>query len=168
MGEKEMKTKSPICYGYKGVPLRKPARQVALELNRISKKYGKITRQIVVDESRKKESILHSLFEWNDGKAAEKYRLQQAGVIINKVTVKIVGKNKTEVQAFTPVPIVIKSVKASERKQYLPTTETLSRPDLITQRVNYITNKLLNLRKEYSSLKKFAKVWRAIDDVLVV
>jgi hypothetical protein len=41
----------------------------------------------VVNESRSETAVLHSLFEWDDAVAAEKYRVVQARYIIRNVTV---------------------------------------------------------------------------------
>lgn len=44
---------------------------------------GALTAKNLVDESRPAEAPLHNEFEWDDVKAAEEYRLQQARHIIN-------------------------------------------------------------------------------------
>lgn len=61
------------------------------EFERIKRLYGKLTAKNVLEASRPKKSLLHNCFEWNDGIAAEKYRLQQARVLINNVQVSIVS-----------------------------------------------------------------------------
>jgi len=52
-------------------------------------KEGRLTRQGVLDDARDEDSPLHPCFEWDDGIAAEKYRLDQAGQIIRSVELKI-------------------------------------------------------------------------------
>ena len=45
---------------------------------------GKITPEEVLEIARNKDSELHKCFEWDDGVAAEKYRLTQArGILLN-------------------------------------------------------------------------------------
>lgn len=47
-----------------------------------------LTAQAFVDASRPEDAPTHKMFEWRDDVAAEKYREQQARVIINHITIK--------------------------------------------------------------------------------
>ena len=49
---------------------------------------GKVTPQEVLEKARDKNSELHKCFEWDDGIAAEKYRLSQAGGILRTLVIK--------------------------------------------------------------------------------
>lgn len=66
------------------------------EIERIEKVYGAITAQIILSESRKPDSILHPLFEWEDTVAAEHYRLQQARSIINNIQITVVKDGESK------------------------------------------------------------------------
>lgn len=59
------------------------------ELERIEKKHGSLTPEILVDESRDKGSALHCIFEWNDEMAAEGYRREQARKFLANITYEI-------------------------------------------------------------------------------
>jgi len=61
------------------------------EFERIEGLYGSLTAEHILKAAEPEDSILHPLFEWDDDKAAEKYRLQQARSIINNIEVKIVA-----------------------------------------------------------------------------
>lgn len=52
------------------------------ELDRLMKKHGTLTAQLMVDEARDPKSRLHKYFLWDDQEAAEKYRLVQAQSMI--------------------------------------------------------------------------------------
>jgi len=52
------------------------------ELTRLYKQHKRLTPQLIVDISKDAQSKLHKFFEWNDGAAAEKYRLAQATQIL--------------------------------------------------------------------------------------
>ncbi|RHF51452.1 hypothetical protein DW674_06710 [Mitsuokella multacida] len=81
--------KTKMVYQYK-VPYAKVSAQTAgEELARIEKENGSLTPELVVDESREENAPLHPVFEWDDKKAAERYRVMQAGSLIRNVTVKI-------------------------------------------------------------------------------
>lgn len=55
---------------------------VDAELDRLMKKHGTVTAQLMVDEARDPKSKLHKYFLWDDREAAEKYRLVQAQSMI--------------------------------------------------------------------------------------
>lgn len=61
---------------------------------------GKLTPAAVVENARNPESALHRHFEWNDAAAAEKYRHQQARIIIGCLRVEDIGSNTEPVRAF--------------------------------------------------------------------
>ena len=56
-------------------------------LSDIYQQNGQLTPSIVVDASRPVDSPLHSQFEWDDSKAAEKYRRTQAAKLIRDIHV---------------------------------------------------------------------------------
>lgn len=81
-----------------------PAETAGVELERIERKHGQISPKLVLDESRKESAPLHKIFEWDDSIAAEKYRLQQAGSIINNLVVVLDEyEHKEPVRAFVNV-----------------------------------------------------------------
>ncbi len=53
------------------------------------KKDGKLTASGILAEASNPKSPLHSLFEWDDKKAAREYRLQQARQLIKKANIHI-------------------------------------------------------------------------------
>jgi hypothetical protein len=63
------------------------ADKVARELEIIRARRGMLTAPILLDEARKKSHPLHNCFEWNDSKAAEQFRLQQARSLIKSIEV---------------------------------------------------------------------------------
>lgn len=66
--------------------------EVVEELQRICRENdGLLQPRDVVEEARKENSPLHSKFDWDDGKAAENWRLQQARYLITHVHVEIEG-----------------------------------------------------------------------------
>jgi hypothetical protein len=59
-------------------------------LNKIAERNGGKFKPIdVVEEARNPRNPLHSIFEWDNTKAAEKYRVEQARHLINHITVEI-------------------------------------------------------------------------------
>lgn len=62
---------------------------LATVLNGIYHKHRALTPQLVVDYARPVDSPLHDRFEWDDAKAGEAYRKQQARTLIKSVTIKL-------------------------------------------------------------------------------
>lgn len=59
-------------------------------LEKIEERDGEVTSLAFLEYSRPEESETHSMFEWNDGIAAEKWRMFQSGRIINQLDVEMV------------------------------------------------------------------------------
>lgn len=90
------------------------AQDAGEELERICDKHGALVPHDVVDESRPKTAVLHPCFEWDDPKAAELYREQQARQIIRCVVVVQEDQKPQRVRAFhnvtanyEPVQVVV-------------------------------------------------------------
>lgn len=90
-----------MVYEYKVPYTKVSAQEAGEELARIECEHGGLTPELVVDASREESAPLHPVFEWNDRKAAERYRIVQAGSLIRNVTVKIEEAPRMEpVRAF--------------------------------------------------------------------
>lgn len=61
---------------------------------------GKLTPDLVVQDAEQSDSPLHELFEWDDGVAGHKYRIEQARNVITSVRVVITTENKTFSSVF--------------------------------------------------------------------
>jgi len=102
---------------YRGVT----ADAAVAELERIRKKHGTLKPEIVVEESRNKNAILHRCFQWDDAKAAELYRNEQARkLIINIVTTSENESVKCRVRYFMNV-----GTSENYNRSYIPVTEAI-------------------------------------------
>jgi len=61
------------------------------ELERLQDIHGTLSAGIIVSTAKNKNSVLHQLFEWDDTKAAEKYRLHQARILLNNIKINVVS-----------------------------------------------------------------------------
>ncbi len=75
-----------MVYGWK-YPQAVDAQVAGEEFERIESKFGTLTAENVLDESRDINAVLHPCFEWNDNIAAEKFRVEQARHMIGNITV---------------------------------------------------------------------------------
>ena len=67
-------------------------------VEQLEEKNGKVTKEDFLEASRPEDSATHALFEWDDSKAAEAYRLDQSRTIINSLRVVYVKPDKEEVK----------------------------------------------------------------------
>jgi hypothetical protein len=63
------------------------ANDLRAELLALREERGQLTAQIVLDAARDEGSPLHAVFLWDDGEAAERYRLQQAGALVRSMKI---------------------------------------------------------------------------------
>lgn len=73
-----------------GYSYKTSADTVGKALAKIEERDGSVTSKAFLEYSRPEESETHSMFEWDDSIAAEKYRLSQSGRIINQLQIEIV------------------------------------------------------------------------------
>jgi hypothetical protein len=105
--------KKQYYYAVKGL-YSTPADITAQEFERVIGKYGKLTPDNLVDESRDVNSVLHCEFNWDDTSAAEAHRREQAKRLIGSLRVIVIDetvkakinvniKNDSVVRAFVNV-----------------------------------------------------------------
>jgi flagellar basal body rod protein FlgC len=94
---------------------------VKAELEKLTKKgRGVLTPRAVVEAARNPESALHDRFTWDDDKAADQWRLEQARQLIRSVTVDIV-RSRVTINAVAYVPQADK--KSAKAQGYRRTTD---------------------------------------------
>lgn len=132
-------------------------------LKAIAKRDGGFLRpQAVVDEARAEESPLHGAFEWDDGVAAEKYRLDQAQRLIRSFRVEIeTEQGAVEVSCF--VNVSKDRTEGSALNPYRMMEDLRESPDLMTIAANDALEQLEALRNRFSYIKTLSDVWATID-----
>lgn len=135
------------------------AQTVGEELERIRVyNNGRLEPSLVVDAARPPDAALHDAFEWDDAKAAEAHRADQARYIIRHIEV-VIDKaegDPTPVRAFV-------SVKRDEDRSYTAVTDALSDPTLRAQVLAGALKELEAWRHRYAELLELAKVFAVID-----
>ena len=81
------------------------ANKAQKELSRIEKKCNGLTPTTVVEESSLPNALFHKIFEWDNLKAGNQYRLQQARALINNIEIIIISED-SEVHAIDVYEIV--------------------------------------------------------------
>jgi hypothetical protein len=105
-----------------------------------------ITPAAVIAAARKnKRSELHKCFEWDDGAAAEKYRLEQARYMLRMIVVReeipARGTQKSQNVAVRVYECISPSRESKERA-YMPTRKVLADPELRCQVLDRLDNAL--------------------------
>lgn len=148
-----------MVYEYKVPYAKVSAQEAGEELARIECEHGGLTPELVVDASREESAPLHPVFEWNDRKAAERYRIVQAGSLIRNVTVKI-----DEVPRMEPVRAFVNVAPVRKRKGVFVSVKTAM--DDADSRETVIARALAELEKvkeKYKNLQELAGIFAEID-----
>ena len=125
------------------------------ELQRIYERDGVIEPEVVVLESESPFAPLHSCFEWDDEKAAHKYRITQAQGIIRAIVAVDETEKSPETRAFVSV----------ERK-YHPVCVVIRNPEKRDILLQNALNELHWFEKKYNSLCELSGVFSAIKEVI--
>jgi hypothetical protein len=134
------------------------AQKVGERLNELEKQYGEITPELVLDDARSANSLLHRFFTWDDSQAAHAHRLWQARQLIGRVHVRIIedGKDRNPVRAFI-------NLKKDDGQSYTNTVSALSDEFKRAQILKRARDELIGWRNRYDDLQEFAGVVMAID-----
>lgn len=93
-----------LVYGWKpGARIGLKAQVVGERLEHLRQKHGGLDAVLVVEDARPPGAPTHEAFEWDDARAAEQYREDQARYLIRSVTVQQTGEEKPSVRAFVVV-----------------------------------------------------------------
>lgn len=138
-------------YRIQGYPDDK-AQRIGEEIASLGKKF---TPYDVVEKASNTSSSMNSFFEWDDSKAANEHRLNQARSLIQKIKIVVVDvhQDKTETRAFHNVEVVI-SNKLEHR--YVPLREVKASPVLRDQVI----------QKAFDELKDWERKYRQYQDIL--
>lgn len=126
---------------------------VGEKLHSLRKSRGQLTPTEVMKEARRASSILHRYFEWDNRKAGEKFRLEQARVLITSiVTISMEGTETESIRSFVKInnsfePIEIVMSDSVMREQALSE---------VYESIGYLKDKL-------KAFKEFADILLALD-----
>lgn len=129
------------------------AQVVGETLHAISKRNGKLTPVLVVDSARPAKSPLHRYFEWNDKKAADEHRKDQARYLISCiVTIEVGGDETRPVRSFVSV-----------NSSYEPVEVVMSNAAMREQALLDVKDAISSLREKLKAFEEFADVLAALE-----
>lgn len=124
----------------------------------LEQQHKSLTPEIVLDDARPSNAVLHSCFEWDDHVAAEKHRIWQARYIIsNIVVVKKESDTPKTVRAFisiAPLP---------NKGEFVSIGRAISDERYREQILQNAITELRAFKKKYTDLKELSAVFDAID-----
>lgn len=151
-----------MIYKWKSGARAPVSAQVAGEVCEQMSAKGKLTPKALVDASRPEDAPLHKAFEWDDQKAAERYRESQAAYIIRSIEVK--REDVTEpVRAFFSVP-----KDGGTSYQYHSVDTILRSTDSRESLLESAKRELEAFTRKYGQLVELAEVIEATERLLSV
>lgn len=122
-------------------------------------KLDNLTPETVLDLARPEDSPLHSMFEWDDTIAAEKYRLSQARSIIQHITI-VKGHPRSE-------PVQVRAFVSSGQRDgsYKPITTVVTEMDSYAKLLSDAKLELQAFKNKYKDLIEFKELFELIDNI---
>jgi hypothetical protein len=135
--------------------------EVIDEIIEIQKDKG-LTAETILDEAKKKSSPLHNFFDWDNTTAGEKWRLQQARILINEVKVIV---NSKERYAFENVRITVCDQPEETTREYKPIMEILSKEEYRKQVIKQALENATYWKEKYSEYNELKPIFVSINKV---
>lgn len=120
------------------------------ELRALHSRDGVLTCEAVLEAARPKNSPLHDYFTWEDSRAAERYRLIEAGRLIATVKIEYAPKKAAQVvytSAFIPA-----GTSSEGKRQYYPVEEVTQNDFLREKALADARREMESTRARYSHL----------------
>lgn len=141
-----------------------PAQKVGERIERLEKRHGEVTARVLLDDARDKKSCLHRLFEWDDAKAAENYRLRQATFIIQNLTVKVQDAESETPKNIRAYVNIKPTMTNSNSGVFVNVLTAMTDAEMRRSVLLNAMRELLTYRKKYSDLVELQEVFEAIDN----
>ncbi len=153
----------------KGYSYKVSADTVGNVLDSIEKKDGTVTASSFLDYSRDERVETHSMFEWDDTLAAEKYRHRQAQQIINQLEVHIEYEQSNpedaEVRIVTASAFMNVNRKApAEQGVFMNAFTVLGDDELRKQVLRNAFMELDAFSRKYVNINGLEKIFAAIEE----
>ena len=132
-----------------------PASLVGQRVVQLESEYGVCHPERLVEDARPSTSPLHDMFEWDNTRAAERYRVEQARGILQSIRV-ILEPDAKPVPAFVHVRLL------ESGNGYVGVARAMSDQDMRAQVLGDALRQLDALQHRYDTLAELRPVWRAV------
>ena len=142
------------AYDFAGDPLK-----VKLEIDSIIEKTGDATPEKIVEMARDSSTELYKCFTWDDKKAADKWRLHEARVLVCNIVVDAedAEEETTSIRCF---------YKTDYNDGYKPTKIIVQQPDEYKKLLNNALAELEAFQRKYKALSELESVLDAISNLI--
>lgn len=145
-----------MVFKWRTLNLPVSAQAAGEHIEELDKKFGEVTPQILLDDARPEGSLLHPLYEWNDGVAAEKYRLFQSRRIMSELVV--VKCDDPVIDVKEPVRAFVSVAKHHEKALYRPVVTAMKEEDSREMVISNAKAELEAVDRKYRGLLDFEKL----------
>lgn len=145
----------------------------AKELDRIYRQANKLDAADVLERARDEKSPLHPAFEWEDGEAAEKFRLWQARNMLGAL---VVVYRKADGELTPPTRATVRLLpraddpaldddtkEALAPRTYIPINHVMGNAELRERYKRQAFLELVSWRQKYRDVTEFARLFEEID-----
>lgn len=136
------------------------------ELEKIRKREGNITPRSVVEQAKKRNSALHRHFEWDDAKAADLHRLEQARKVLRSIEIIHIEAPNAPAKAYSIVTAPTAGKEEKPKRVYTSTKEALQDPIQRDEILAQAIREAISYRRKYAALQELSKVFSAMDEFL--
>jgi len=146
-------------------PKKVTAENARKELERIQEKKGAICAEYIIEAAKSKNSVLHPEFEWDNNKAANTYRRQQAQMLIRCIVVNVENVEEP-VRAYA----LVSSETTPTDTEYVDVQTIIRDEDLFADAMarlleevhsaKHSVDELVNIAKAAKARKKLAHIGR--------
>lgn len=145
-----------MVYEWKSASRIRANAQAAGELFEELERTEGLTARTVLNASRGEGTLLHGEFEWDDGKAAELYREDQAGHLIRSI---VIVEEKEEKKS-EPVRAYFVTTDAGKYESLHTIMKAPEKTDVL---IRNALSELKAFRKKYAGIEELAKIMDVID-----
>ena len=125
--------------------------KVAIELERIKKRHGKLNPSLIVKEAKKKSSYLHKCFPWNIREAAELAWENQAYYILRHIEIVEIVKGKSySCRGFMPTRIT--------KTDFAPMREIIEDEQMKATMISFAKKEARDWANRYERFVEFTRI----------
>lgn len=149
-----------MVYKWNGYNLPVKAEIVGRELEKLERKNGSVQPEDMVKAAKSEKSVLHPLFEWDNDKAADAYRVEQAKTVIRLLVVEdLSGEGMPKkVRAFVNVS------ESREKGVFINTQKALETPETRGIVLRAAFAELVAFKAKYETYTELSRVFTAIEE----
>jgi hypothetical protein len=122
---------------------------------------GRLTARVVVEAARPIEAPLHQIFEWDDLRAAELFREDQARHVLSSIRVVQPRTDPKEEKRMLHAYVSLEETIGDEKQRaYVPIARVFNDADLLKQAIEKAAAELRAFEDRYAEFESIAKAAR--------